>query len=95
MRHRRQLVETVADLDEELGEEFLCADDPITVGPASLKAALRRVVANGKGLPVFAGSALKNTGVQVSWTFNTSPIVMVSGLGSPSLPSLFLPCSMF
>ena len=55
----------VADLDDDLADEFLLVDDALRVRPESLKAALRRVVLGRKALPVMIGSALKNTGVQV------------------------------
>ena len=65
LRNRRDLVEMVADLDDDLADEFLFVDDALRVRPESLKAALRRVVLGRKALPVMIGSALKNTGVQV------------------------------
>ena len=82
-------METVADLDETLGEEFLCADDPLHVGPASLKSALRRVVAERKALPVFVGSALKNTGVQVRLRSLSGSLDLLKKI--PLLPPSFSP----
>ena len=67
LESRRELVETIADFDDDIADEFLGVDDSLQVRPASLKAALRRLVIGRKALPVMVGSALKNTGVQVRY----------------------------
>jgi elongation factor G len=59
---RRHMVEKIAELDDELIMKFLEAEE-ITID--ELKAALRRGVLANKAYPVFAGSSLKNKGVQV------------------------------
>jgi elongation factor G len=55
------LVEQVADLDEEVGMLFL-EEKPIT--PEALKAGIRRLTIDNKFVPVAGGSAFKNKGVQ-------------------------------
>jgi len=59
---RAQLVESIAETDDAIMEKFF-AEEEIPV--EELKAALRRAVIGYKLVPVFAGSSLKNTGVQV------------------------------
>jgi elongation factor G len=58
---RRELVEKIAETDDALLEKFF-ADEEIPV--AELKAALRKAVIGYKLVPIYAGSSLKNTGVQ-------------------------------
>jgi elongation factor G len=58
---RMQLVEAIAETDDALMEKFF-AEEEIPVN--DLKAALRRAVVAYKLVPVYAGSSLKNTGVQ-------------------------------
>ncbi|KAG9123710.1 Elongation factor G, mitochondrial [Ceratobasidium sp. 392] len=60
-RKRAELIETLADVDDEIADLFL-AEEPIT--PAQLVAAIRRSTIALKFTPVFLGSAIKNTGVQ-------------------------------
>jgi elongation factor G len=60
-RRREELVEAVAETDDELTGKFLEGEE-ITV--AELRAALRRATIAGKLVPVLCGSALKNKGVQ-------------------------------
>jgi elongation factor G len=59
---RRHMVEKIAELDDELIMKFLEAQE-ITI--PELKVALRKGVLENKAYPVFAGSSLKNKGVQV------------------------------
>jgi len=59
---RRHMVEKIAELDDDLIMKFLEAEE-ITVD--ELKAALRKGVLANKAYPCFAGSSLKNKGVQV------------------------------
>ena len=66
---RLKLVEAVADADDELAELFLEAadgDDSTSgcISPEQLSAAIRRATISLKFVPVFAGSAYKNKGVQ-------------------------------
>jgi elongation factor G len=59
---RRHMVEKIAELDDELTMKFLEAEE-ITID--ELKTALRKGVLANRAYPVFAGSSLKNKGVQV------------------------------
>ncbi len=59
---RKHMVEKIAELDDELIMKFLEAEE-ITID--ELKSALRKGVLANKAYPVFAGSSLKNKGVQV------------------------------
>jgi len=60
-RSRAELVERLAEVDEELMELFLAETEPTV---AQLKAGLRRATLAGEIVPVLCGSALKNKGVQ-------------------------------
>jgi len=59
---RRELIETVAEVDETLGEFFLLGQEP---SAEDLKAAIRRSTIARKFAPLFMGSAFKNRGVQL------------------------------
>jgi elongation factor G len=59
---RRHMVEKIAELDDELIMKYLEAEE---ISIDELKAALRKGVLANKAYPVFAGSSLKNKGVQV------------------------------
>ena len=59
---RRYMVEKIAELDDELTMKFLEGEE---ISIDELKAALRKGVLANKAYPVFAGSSLKNKGVQV------------------------------
>lgn len=56
-----EILEAVADVDEEVGERFLMEEE-ITV--ADLKAGLRRATISNQLVPIAGGSAFKNKGVQ-------------------------------
>ncbi|XP_057533810.1 elongation factor G-1, mitochondrial [Amaranthus tricolor] len=58
---RRELIETVSEVDDQLAELFL-ADEPIS--SSVLEEAIRRATVARKFVPVFMGSAFKNKGVQ-------------------------------
>lgn len=58
---RRELIEVVSEVDDQLAEIFL-ADEPIS--PIQLEEAIRRATIAQKFIPVFMGSAFKNKGVQ-------------------------------
>ncbi len=55
------LVEQVANLDDEVGTLFL-EEKPVT--PKDLKAGIRRLTIANQFVPVAGGSAFKNKGVQ-------------------------------
>lgn len=59
---REQLVERIAELDDELTVKYLEGEE---ISLDELKGALRRSVIAGKATPVFCGSSLKNKGVQI------------------------------
>ncbi|OGJ37264.1 MAG: translation elongation factor G [Candidatus Pacebacteria bacterium RIFOXYB1_FULL_39_46] len=59
---RAKLVESIAETDDSLMEKFLNEEEPSI---NELKIALRKAVIGYKLVPVFAGSSLKNTGIQV------------------------------
>jgi elongation factor G len=59
---RAQLVERIAELDDELTIKYLEGEE---ISLDELKAALRRSVIAGKATPVFCGSSLRNKGVQI------------------------------
>jgi elongation factor G len=59
--HREELVERVANLDEEV-EGLYLAEEPVSA--EALAAALRRITIRSAATPVFCGSALRNKGVQ-------------------------------
>ncbi|MGC6465068.1 MAG: elongation factor G [Akkermansiaceae bacterium] len=56
-----ELLEAVADVDEQVGEQFLM-EEPISV--EDLKAGLRRATISNALVPIAGGSAFKNKGVQ-------------------------------
>ncbi len=56
-----QMVEDLAEVDDDLMEKYLDGGD---LTPAEMDAALKRGLREGKFLPVFAGSALCNMGIQ-------------------------------
>jgi elongation factor G len=59
---RKVMVEKIAELDDELTMKFLDGEE---ISIDELKAALRKGVLANEAYPVFAGSSLKNKGVQV------------------------------
>jgi elongation factor G len=58
---RAELIEKIAELDDELIVKYLEREE---ISEAELKAALRRAVIHNKATPVFCGSSLRNKGVQ-------------------------------
>jgi elongation factor G len=60
--YHHQLIDSVADHDEELTEAYLT--DEASVTPEMLKRALRAATLDNSVTPVLAGSAFKNKGVQ-------------------------------
>jgi len=61
-RYREQLIELVAENDDALMNKYIDGDI-ITV--QELKSAIRRATLSSKIIPVFCGSAAKNTGIQL------------------------------
>lgn len=59
--YRERMVEQIAETDDELTLKYLEGEE---ISPEDLKAALRRAVIAGKAYPVFAGTSLRNKGVQ-------------------------------
>ena len=59
---RHDIVERIAELDDELTELYL--EDEFAITEAQLKAALRRATLEIRAFPTFCGAALKNIGVQ-------------------------------
>ncbi len=59
---RAQLIERIAELDDELTIKYLEGEE---ISTEELKAALRRSVIAGRATPVFCGSSLRNKGVQI------------------------------
>src|SRR5437773_10690128 len=60
--YHHQLIDSVADHDDELLETYLLDEDAVT--PEMLKRALRAATLDISVTPVLAGSAFKNKGVQ-------------------------------
>ncbi|EAU83626.1 elongation factor g 1 [Coprinopsis cinerea okayama7 len=58
---RAELIEQLAEVDEEIGELFLMDETPTN---RQIADAIRRATIDLKFSPVFMGSAMKNTGVQ-------------------------------
>ena len=59
---RAELIEKAADIDDGIAEKYLAGED---IPVDDLRAAIRAGVVSNAIFPVFAGSALKNTGVQL------------------------------
>ncbi len=59
--HRDKLIEEIAGTDDTLMEKYLGGEE---ISVEELKATLRQAVIDNKIVPVFAGSSLKNKGVQ-------------------------------
>ena len=59
--YRHKLIEKICETDDALLEKYLNGEEPTV---AELKAALRRAVIGYKLVPIFAGSSLRNKGVQ-------------------------------
>src|SRR3954462_6549562 len=60
--YHHQLIDSVADHDDELTETYLTDEDAVT--PEMLKRALRAATLDTSVTPVLAGSAFKNKGIQ-------------------------------
>ena len=60
-KKRAELIEQLAEVDDEMGELLIMDEDPTT---EQLATAIRRATIGLKFSPVFLGSAIKNTAVQ-------------------------------
>jgi elongation factor G len=58
---RQELLEQLAEVDDEIGEMLIMDEEPSV---AQVAEAIRRATVDLKFTPVFLGSAIKNTGVQ-------------------------------
>lgn len=58
---REVLIEAVADADHDIAEAYLEGEE---IGADALRAAIRRITLANDGVPVFAGAALRNKGVE-------------------------------
>jgi elongation factor G len=58
--YREKLVEAIAEIDDALIEKYLGGEE---ISPEELSTTLRRAVIEGRIVPVLAGSALQNVGV--------------------------------
>lgn len=59
---RGKLLEAVAEYDENLLEKYF--EDPDSIEPDEMRAAIRKAVIDMKFVPMFCGSSFKNKGVQ-------------------------------
>lgn len=59
--YRHKLIEKIAETDDSLLEKYLAGEEP---GVEELKSALRRAVIGYKLVPIYAGTSLRNKGVQ-------------------------------
>jgi elongation factor G len=60
-RRREQLIEQLADVDDEVAERYLEGEE---LAPELLHAALRQATLAGQAVPFLCGTALRNKGVQ-------------------------------
>src|SRR5215210_793298 len=63
-QYRQELIEAVADYDEQLLEKFF--DDPDTITEAEIHAAIRKATIDISIIPMLCGSSFKNKGVQTA-----------------------------
>lgn len=61
-KYREELLEAVAEYDETLLEKYF--EDPDSISPDEIRAAIRAAVCDMKFVPMFCGTAFKNKGVQ-------------------------------
>jgi elongation factor G len=60
--YREKLLEAVAEYDDTLMEKFF--EDPDSISPDEIRAAIRKAVIDMSIVPMFCGTAFKNKGVQ-------------------------------
>lgn len=58
------IVETLAELDENVINEYLEHEDLLKIAPQTLKKAIRRLCMDGSLTPVLTGAAFRNIGIQ-------------------------------
>lgn len=61
---RKELIESVAEVNKDLEELYLTLENPIDISNDILKKCIRECVIQQKFYPVFMGSAIKNKGIQ-------------------------------
>ena len=61
-KYREELLEAIAEYDETLMEKYF--EDPDSISPEEIRAAIRAAVIDMSITPMFCGSAFKNKGVQ-------------------------------
>jgi elongation factor G len=91
---RQQLIESIADVDDVVGEKFL-ADDIASITQDEIHEALRKGTCAFKLVPVVCGSAFKNKGVQqlldAVVTYLPSPVDVPTRIGKhPDKPDVEL-----
>ena len=59
--YRSRLIESIAELDEQLTEKYLNGEP---ISESELKGVLRKATISMKAVPVFCGAALRNQGIQ-------------------------------
>ncbi len=62
--YREQIVETIAETDDQIMEAYLSDAPDTTITPKLLISAIRKATIDLKLVPVLCGSALKNKGIQ-------------------------------
>ncbi len=61
-RRREEMIERLAEADDDLAERYLAGE---VLPPAELRSALRRATLANKAVPVLCGTALRNKGIQL------------------------------
>ena len=62
LRHRAKLIESVAELDDELVEKYVNGEE---ISEAEMRKAIRKATTAMKAVPVLCGAALRNQGIQL------------------------------
>jgi len=82
-KEHKQLVESIASENEELIEKYLEGKE---IAPEEIKITLKKAISEGKIIPIFSGSAVKNIGPQILLDFLVDyfPEPKISGTDSLS-----------
>lgn len=72
MAARERMLESIADLDDDLMDALLSGKD---ADKASIQSALRKAVHSRRALPVFCGASLRNRGVPALLDAVVSPSI--------------------